>query len=167
MSTTASEKISQLLQNSSPINGKNGSEDINGSSKTKLNPSTSSPSQQVMQRLTQNSSKRGSANSGCPPKGGGVQLIALGDLTQREKLYGQYHQGSHIAAYRYLRTVKTHLDDKPDAPFMMGWACYGVKKPETSNPFDEKKQNKEWMDWFSGYHHARRQAGDHLPEDSV
>jgi len=42
-----------------------------------------------------------------------------------------------------------------------------INAGEEGNPYDYEEAERNWIDWYVGYHHARRDAGDLLTEDTV
>jgi len=80
----------------------------------------------------------------------------------------------------YFVAARKYQDDEAAAPYMLGRTHYAATRKhqkrmteikinagEEGNPYDYEEAERNWIDWYVGYHHARRDAGDLLTEDTV
>jgi hypothetical protein len=95
---------------------------------------------------------------------GGCIVRRLGDAKVRQRVY-KANQPKDRAIIR--RLVLRHTDGPTKHPASLGLAAYGKGMPEAANPFNQSTDFETWLDWFAGWHYARRAAGNHIEGDCI
>jgi hypothetical protein len=97
-------------------------------------------------------------------KGGRISTRLFSNPATRKKFYAERPKHGTWDAEIQRSLLSKHKDGPKNHPYVQGLDAYGQIREE-ANPFDEQKEFDTWLWWFSGYHQARRDAGDSLELD--
>jgi hypothetical protein len=143
------------------------------------------PSVAVLNALKTQTPKEPPSKPSIAPEHTIVQSVALGNLTVRQQFYKTYRslRGTSLemneflcgcgARDTYLYLSRKWQDDEPHSPIMLGMSAYRTKESMTTleaeqlNPYPENEEYDNHIEWFAGFHHARRTSKDRLPGDEI